>query len=60
MHSFFSWLNCRFRGRVELELEVIALRHQLAVLRRRRPGRTQLFMIDRLIWVWLYLWLLKT
>ena len=57
MHSLFSWLSCRFRGRVELELEVIALRHQLAVLRRQRPGRTQLFSIDRLIWVWLYrLW----
>ncbi len=57
MHSLFSWLTCRFRGGVELELEVIALRHQLAVLRRQRPGRTQLFSIDRLIWVWLYrLW----
>src|SRR5271156_2354927 len=55
--EFFSWLNCRFRGRVELELEVIALRHQLAVLRRQRPGRAQLSSIDRLIWVWLYrLW----
>src|SRR5208337_5590064 len=47
MHSLFSelfsWLSCRFRGRVELELEVIALRHQLAVLRRQRPGCTQLF-----------------
>jgi putative transposase len=61
MHPIFwelvSWLTCRFRGRVELELEVIALRHQLAVLRRQRPGRIQLFSIDRLIWVWLYrLW----
>src|SRR5271163_969457 len=61
MHSLlselFSWLACRFRGRIELELEVIALRHQLAVLRRQRPGRSQLFSIDRLIWVWLYrLW----
>src|SRR5208282_4304430 len=57
MHSLFSWLTCRFRGGVELELEVIALRHQLAVLRRQRPRRSQLFSIDRLIWVWLYrLW----
>src|SRR5271170_5397937 len=57
MHSFFSWINCRLRGRVELELEVIALRHQLAVLRRQRPGRAQLSSIDRLIRVWLYrLW----
>jgi hypothetical protein len=50
MHSLsselFSWLACRFRGRVELELKVIALRHQLAVLRRQRPERPQLFSID--------------
>jgi len=39
-----------------IELEVIALRHQLAVL-RQRPGRTQLFSIHRLFWVWLHrLW----
>jgi hypothetical protein len=30
--TLFSWLACRFRSRVELELEVIALRHQLALL----------------------------
>ena len=47
MHSLFSWLSSRFRSRLELELEVIALRHQLAVLRRQRPGRTRLFSIDR-------------
>jgi putative transposase len=57
LSEIFSWLACRFRGRVELELEVIALRHQLAVLRRQRHGRTPVFRIDRLIWVWLYrLW----
>jgi len=40
-----------------LELEVIALRHQLAVLSRQHPGRTHLLPIDRLLWVWLYrLW----
>ena len=50
----FSWLACRCRGRAALELEVIALRHQLAVLRRQRPGRARLFAIDRLLWVWLY------
>jgi putative transposase len=37
-----------------LELEVIALRHQLAVLRRQHPGRVRLLAIDRLVWVWLY------
>ena len=45
----------RFRSRA-VELEVLALRHQLHVLRRQRPGRPRLFTIDRLLWVhiWLY------
>jgi putative transposase len=50
----FSWLACRCRGRAASELEVIALRHQLAVLRRQRPGRARLIAVDRLLWVWLY------
>ncbi len=49
-----SWLACRFRSRAELELEVVALRHQLAVLRRQRPGRPRLSELDRLLWIWLY------
>jgi putative transposase len=52
--AFFSWLAGRFRNRAELELEVIALRHQLAVLRRQRRDRPRLRSIDRLLWVWLY------
>src|SRR6266851_3883126 len=52
--ELLSWLACRFCSRAELELEVIALRHQLAVLRRQRPGRPQLSALDRLIWIWLY------
>src|ERR1700719_96744 len=40
--ELFSWIACRFRSRADLELEVIALRHQLAVLRRQRPGRARL------------------
>jgi hypothetical protein len=43
-----------FRRRAVLELENLALRHQLHVLRRQRPGRLRLFAIDRLLWVWLY------
>src|SRR5216683_314954 len=52
--ELLSWLADRFRSRAELELEVIALRHQLAVLHRQRPGRPQLFALDRLLWIWLY------
>lgn len=49
-----SLLVCRFRSRAALELEVLALRHQLAVLRRQRRGRPKLTSMDRLLWVWLY------
>ena len=52
--ELLSWLAGRFPSRAELELEVIALRHQLAVLRRQLPGRTRLFTLDRLLWIWLY------
>ena len=43
-----------FRSRASLELRLIALQHQLAVLRRQRPGRPRLSYLDRLLWVWLY------
>jgi putative transposase len=52
-----SALARRFRSRAVVELENLALRHQLHVLRRQRPGRLRLFALDRLLWVWLYrLW----
>jgi putative transposase len=34
--------------------ELVALRHQISVLRRQRKGRLHLFCTDRLLWVWLY------
>ena len=54
MTALFSWFGCQFRSRLALEFEVIVLRHQLAVLRRKRPGRPRFCTIDRLLWVWLY------
>jgi transposase InsO family protein len=57
VRSIVSVLARRFRSRAVLQLENLALRHQLHVLRRQRPGRLRLFTIDRLLWVWLYrLW----
>jgi putative transposase len=57
LRSILSALACRFRSRAVLELENLALRHQLNVLRRQSPGRPRLSPIDRLLWVWLYrLW----
>jgi putative transposase len=52
--AFVSIFTFRFRGRAALELELVALQHQLAVLRRQRPGRPQLSSVDRLLGVWLY------
>src|SRR6202047_1721195 len=52
--ALLSILSFRFRRRASLELELVALRHQLAVLRRQRPGRLRIFATDRLLWMWLY------
>ena len=52
--ALVSIFEFRVRSRASLELELIALRHQVTVLRRQRPGRPQLSSLDRLLWVWLY------
>jgi hypothetical protein len=57
LRSIVAVVARRFRSRAVLELENLALHHQLRVLRRQRPGRPRLFAIDRLFWVCLYqLW----
>src|SRR5216683_1584543 len=57
LSAVFSILGFRLRRRASLEHELVALRHQVSVLRRQRPGRLRLFSTDRLLWVWLYrLW----
>jgi putative transposase len=54
LSALISLLSFRLRSRASLELELIALRHQVTVLRRQRPGRPRMLCSDRLIWVWLY------
>ena len=54
LSALVSLLSFRVRSRASLELELVALRHQVAVLRRKRKGRLRLFFTDRLLWVWLY------
>jgi putative transposase len=41
------------RSRAALQIEVLALRHQLHVLQRSRPRRVRLTPVDRFVWVWL-------
>jgi len=61
MHTILSLLLSAvlpsLRDRASLQLELIALRHQLLVLERKRTTRPRLTRIDRFCWVWLYrLW----
>src|SRR5918995_7532735 len=43
-----------FRTKARLKAEIILLRHQLNVLRRRVPSNPKLAIADRLVFVWLY------
>src|SRR6267154_1469795 len=54
LFAVVSILVFRFRSRAALELRLVALQHQLTVLRRQRPGRPQLLSLDRLLWVLFY------
>ena len=49
--SFLLTLRASARSRVALELEILALRHQLQVLQRTRPRRLRLAKADRWLWV---------
>src|SRR5271167_2015538 len=57
VRSIVARLLRQFRSRAVVELENLALRHQLHVLRRQRSARPRLITVDRLLWVWFYrLW----
>jgi hypothetical protein len=51
---FLHVLVSPFKARARLETEIIMLRHQLNVLRRRVPSKPKLAVSDRLLFVWLY------
>jgi hypothetical protein len=53
LFALVSLFAFRFRSRASLELELVALRHQVIVLRRQRPHRLRLLSAERLLWVWL-------
>src|SRR5882672_10067977 len=45
-----------FKSRAYLEAEILILRQQINVLRRRMPKRPDLNNTDRFLFVWLYRW----
>jgi transposase InsO family protein len=51
--SLLSSVLLSLRTRRELQIEILALRHQINVLRRSVPGRSRLRTSDRVLWVWL-------
>src|SRR3954464_12512647 len=51
--ALFVW---PFKSKRRLEAENAALRHQLAILRRKVPGRVRLTDGDRLFFIQLYRW----
>jgi putative transposase len=50
LFAVLAGLRVFFRSRLDTSLEILALRHQVAVLRRKRR-RVRLTRIDRLFWV---------
>ena len=53
LQSLLSTLRDCLRTRVQLQLELLALRQQIHVLERSRPSRLRLSRADRLFWAWL-------
>lgn len=51
--SFVRTCHDSLRSRTAIQIELLALRHQLSVLERSRPQRVRLTRLDRLFWVWL-------
>ena len=50
--AVFAFLSASFQTRAALQLEILALRHQIGVLQRsvKRPSLTP---VDRFLWAWL-------
>ena len=51
---FVHVLVSPFKSQARLEAEIVVLRQQLMVLRRRLPSKPKLTVADRLLFVWLY------
>src|SRR6202162_5205481 len=50
---FLSTLFSVCRSQAALQVEIVALRHQIGVLRRSAKKRPKLTVVDRVFWAWL-------
>jgi putative transposase len=50
---FLLTLSSVFRSRTALQVEILALRHEMGVLRRSANKRRKLTVLDRVFWAWL-------
>ncbi|MBF0447995.1 MAG: transposase [Magnetococcales bacterium] len=53
IHLFLKAVQCFFQSRAAMQLEILALRHQISVLHRQQKKRPALNHWDRIFWVWL-------
>jgi hypothetical protein len=51
--SLILTIRMSLRDRAALQLEILALRHQLHVMNRSRPQRLRFSPADRMLWAWL-------
>src|ERR1700704_6519259 len=54
LNLFVHVLVSPFKSQARLEAEIVVLRQQLMVLRRRLPSKPKLTVADRLLFVWRY------
>ena len=53
LRLFITFIFELFQPRIALQVEVLALRHQLIVLQRNKPKRLPILPVDRWIWSWI-------
>lgn len=54
LELLLTWLASLVKSRRRLAAEILVLRHQLNILRRKAPRRLRLSNADQLAFVWLY------
>ena len=53
LKAFLASFLASFRSRATLQMEVLALRHQIGILQRSAKERPKLTAADRILWAWL-------